>query len=154
MPDKALFLDRDGTLIVKHDYLSDPAQVELMPGVREALHHFKPGPEGAKYIEPVIEFPHNPAMSSKAQFPDHGPGLSVTGGYVYRGAKYPSLRGVYIYADYALGTIWGLRYADGKVVEHGVLLAQPKNVASFAEDADGELYVLCFDDKVFKLIVP
>ena len=40
MQDKALFLDRDGTLIVKHDYLSDPAQVELMPGVREALHHF------------------------------------------------------------------------------------------------------------------
>jgi D-glycero-D-manno-heptose 1,7-bisphosphate phosphatase len=40
MTDKALFLDRDGTLIVKHDYLADPAQVELMPGVREALHHF------------------------------------------------------------------------------------------------------------------
>jgi D-glycero-D-manno-heptose 1,7-bisphosphate phosphatase len=38
--DQALFLDRDGTLIVKHDYLSDPAQVELMPGVREALHRF------------------------------------------------------------------------------------------------------------------
>ncbi len=40
MSEKALFLDRDGTLIVKHDYLSDPALVELMPGVREALHRF------------------------------------------------------------------------------------------------------------------
>ena len=40
MSAKALFLDRDGTLIVKHDYLSDPAQVALMPGVRETLHHF------------------------------------------------------------------------------------------------------------------
>ncbi len=40
MSSPALFLDRDGTLIVKHDYLADPAQVELMPGVREALHRF------------------------------------------------------------------------------------------------------------------
>ena len=40
MSNPALFLDRDGTLIVKRDYLADPAQVELMPGVREALHRF------------------------------------------------------------------------------------------------------------------
>lgn len=30
-------LDRDGTLIVDHPYLSDPEQVELIPGVAEAL---------------------------------------------------------------------------------------------------------------------
>jgi len=34
---KALFLDRDGTLIYDKDYLSDPAGVELIPGVRDAL---------------------------------------------------------------------------------------------------------------------
>jgi D-glycero-D-manno-heptose 1,7-bisphosphate phosphatase len=37
---KALFLDRDGTLIVHHPYLADPAGVELLPGVRAALHKF------------------------------------------------------------------------------------------------------------------
>lgn len=36
---KALFLDRDGTLIVDKDYLSDPQEVELLPGIGEALHH-------------------------------------------------------------------------------------------------------------------
>lgn len=34
---KALFLDRDGTLIVDKHYLADPAGVELIPGVADAL---------------------------------------------------------------------------------------------------------------------
>ena len=34
---KALFLDRDGTIIFDKHYLSDPNAVELMPGVAEAL---------------------------------------------------------------------------------------------------------------------
>ena len=34
---KALFLDRDGTLIIDKHYLADPAGVELIPGVADAL---------------------------------------------------------------------------------------------------------------------
>ncbi|MDP3070725.1 MAG: HAD-IIIA family hydrolase [Opitutaceae bacterium] len=34
---KALFLDRDGTLILDKHYLADPAGVELIPGVASAL---------------------------------------------------------------------------------------------------------------------
>lgn len=34
---KALFLDRDGTLIFDKHYLADPAGVELIPGVAQAL---------------------------------------------------------------------------------------------------------------------
>ena len=36
---KALFLDRDGTIIIDKHYLSDPAGVELIPGVAAALAH-------------------------------------------------------------------------------------------------------------------
>jgi D-glycero-D-manno-heptose 1,7-bisphosphate phosphatase len=36
---KALFLDRDGTLIIDKDYLADPAGVVLLPGVVEGLRH-------------------------------------------------------------------------------------------------------------------
>lgn len=34
---KALFLDRDGTLIIDKDYLADPSGVELLPGIAGAL---------------------------------------------------------------------------------------------------------------------
>jgi D-glycero-D-manno-heptose 1,7-bisphosphate phosphatase len=37
MKAKALFLDRDNTLIVDKVYLADPAGVEILPGVREGL---------------------------------------------------------------------------------------------------------------------
>lgn len=38
---KALFLDRDGTLIYDKHYLADPAGVELIPSVTEALRRAK-----------------------------------------------------------------------------------------------------------------
>jgi len=113
-------------------------------GVREAAHYFKPGPEGAKYIDPVMEYPHKPNMLSASLYPDHGIGTSITGGYVYRGKKYPALDGIYLYADYTLGTIWGFRYDYDahKLTVQGKMLDQKENITSFGEDNDGELYVL------------
>ena len=122
--------------------------------VREAFHYFKPGPAGAQYADPVLEYPHRPDLLPQTKFSKHGTGLCVVGGYVYRGKKYPSLQGVYLYGDYNLGTVFGLRYQDGKVTDYGTLLSQPKNIASFAEDADGELYILGLDTGVFSVVVP
>ncbi len=121
--------------------------------VREGLHHFKPGPVGAHYNEPIIEYPHRPELLPESKFPKHTTGLCVVGGYVYRGKRYPALQGVYLYADYNLGTIWGLRYQNGNVTAYGTLLEQPKNISSFAEDADGELYVLALDAGMFSISV-
>jgi glucose/arabinose dehydrogenase len=117
--------------------------------LREASHRFKPGPEGARYIDPTIEYSHDPNSLKESKFPKHTPGMCVVGGYVYRGSKNPSLRGVYLYADFALGTIWGMRYSDGRVLEQGTLVEQPKNITSFAEDLSGELYVLTGDGHIY-----
>jgi glucose/arabinose dehydrogenase len=118
--------------------------------VNESGHHFKPGPAGAQFIKPIIDYPHRPDLQSQSIFPDHTIGLCVIGGYVYRGKQFPALDGIYIYGDYNLGTIWGLRYDYDaqKVTAEGTLLSQPKNVDSFAEDADGELYALMQDGTI------
>jgi glucose/arabinose dehydrogenase len=124
--------------------------------VREGAHHFKPGPEGAQYIDPVMEYPHRPDLLSKSLFPDHTIGLCIIGGYVYRGKAFPSLAGVYVYGDYSLGTIWGFRYDRDahKVTEQGTLLRQTDNIDSFAEDNDGELYALMQDGKILQITSP
>jgi quinoprotein glucose dehydrogenase len=124
--------------------------------VREGAHHFKPGPDGARYIDPVMEYPHKPELLSESLFPDHTIGLCVIGGYVYRGKQYPGLDGIYIYGDYNLGTIWGFRYDRDarKVTLQGKLLQQPDNIDSFAEDNDGELYALMQDGKILQITTP
>lgn len=38
---RAIFFDRDGTLIVHRPYLCRPEEIELLPGVREVLHAAK-----------------------------------------------------------------------------------------------------------------
>ena len=125
--------------------------------LRERFHEYKKKQKArGETIDPVIEYPHNAGMAAEAKFPTHTPGVSITGGYVYRGKKLPELKGVYIYGDFQMGTIWGLRHAGGKVVEHGELSKANalRTIASFAEDQSGELYVLSFDGHIYALTPP
>jgi len=124
--------------------------------VLESGHRFKPGPASSQFTRPIIDYAHGANLMPQAIFPDHSVGTCVTGGYVYRGKQFPALDGVYVYGDYTVGTIWGLRYdyAAKKVTAEGTLLQQPKNICSFAEDADGELYALMQDGAIEQIIVP
>ena len=105
--------------------------------LREGRHPYRVAGLGAELIDPVWEYSHDE-------------GASVTGGYVYRGTRWPDLAGWYVFADFVSGTIWGLRQA-GTEFEHRVLLRQPRNIASFGEGADGELYVVAFDGHVYRI---
>jgi D-glycero-D-manno-heptose 1,7-bisphosphate phosphatase len=41
MSNRAIFIDRDGTLIIDHGYIKDPNIVELIPGTKQALEMLK-----------------------------------------------------------------------------------------------------------------
>ena len=77
-------------------------------------------------------------------------GCSITGGYVYRGIRLPSLYGAYVYGDYCSGKIWALRY-DGSRVTESIQVADTKlRISSFAEDTDGELYILDLEGEIYR----
>ncbi len=88
-----------------------------------------------------------------------GAGRAVTGGYVYRGSAIPALQGTYFFGDYMMGHIWTFRYDGTSISEFADRTAQmaPPDgfgyIASFGQDAAGELYVASyFTGTVFKIV--
>ena len=79
-------------------------------------------------------------------------GCSITGGYVYRGSRLPSLRGAYVYGDFCSGRIWALRYDGSVVTEHLELIDSDLRISSFGLAESGELYILSFDEKIYRLV--
>ena len=87
---------------------------------------------------------------------DHGDGISITGGFVYRGTIIPELVGKYVFGDLALRNLpprvdGRLFYADldtGVIEEFllpdfaGGILPNGLTVHGFGEDASGELFAL------------
>lgn len=70
----------------------------------------------------------------------HTIGSCVTGGHVYRGRMNPQLEGLYIFADFYSGGIWGLIESANNVWSRISLWQSPWNIATFGEDESGELY--------------
>jgi glucose/arabinose dehydrogenase len=98
--------------------------------MREAAHCFRSDScESNGLIDPIGEYAHDE-------------GCSVTGGYVYRGAAFPSLQGLYIFGDYCSGRIWSLSRDDAGQWRQRKLLDSRLSISSFGEDQAGELYVV------------
>ena len=109
--------------------------------VREGAHGYgfpRPGP--ANRVEPAVEY-------------DHHDGCSVTGGYAYRGRAMPDLAGTIFYSDYCSGWLRSFRWKNGKATDQTQWnVGKLGSVTSFGEDADGELYVVAYDGKIWKLV--
>ena len=86
-----------------------------------------------------------------ASYPNPGQGCSITGGYVYRSTRLASLTGAYIYGEFCSGSIWLLRHDGQELTEHALLVGSPLQISSFGEDQRGELYILSFDGRVYRL---
>jgi uncharacterized repeat protein (TIGR03806 family) len=91
-----------------------------------------PSPEPSSFIgvltDPVIELSRTEASS-------------ITGGYVYRGTRFPELVGQYIFGDFIKNSIWALSLDVGTMTGTKTLLASysPGNLVTFALDRDGEI---------------
>jgi len=83
---------------------------------------------------------------------DHSLGFSVTGGYVYHGSNIPFLQNHYLYADYVSGRIWGLEQTGPNQYTSTELLDTSFNIASFAEDHLGELYIIDLGGNIRKIM--
>ena len=97
--------------------------------VREAKHCFNASTCASDgLVDPVIEYARDQ-------------GVSITGGYVYRGTRLPSLVGKLVYGDFATGHIWAVdKSADGSFVPLSLLETDHK-ISTFGQDDDGEIYV-------------
>ncbi len=68
-------------------------------------------------------------------------GFSVTGGFVYRGARIPELFGHYVFADFGTGTIFIAESQPGGLWNVVSTLSTPLRISAFGEDEDGEIYL-------------
>lgn len=84
----------------------------------------------------------------------HEEGLSITGGYVYRGAEIPEIQGTYFYSDWVNQWIKSFQYVDGEVTEERDwtedLGGPVGSVTSFGLDGHGELYITTYEGGVYK----
>lgn len=88
------------------------------------------------YIFPVYEY-------------SHIEGISITGGYVYRGNLFPELNGKYIYGDFGSKKIWALSY-DGSTTSNELISVCPQAISSFGVDEQNEIYVVGYEGKIYK----
>ena len=79
-------------------------------------------------------------------------GISVTGGYVYRGEAFPQLRGSYLFGDYATGNLWRTTQNGEGGYTTELARRTGRSIASFGEDDDGELYVVSFDGGIYRVV--
>jgi glucose/arabinose dehydrogenase len=93
-------------------------------------------PEGMVY--PFAEYPHREGD------------CSVTGGYVYRGKTVPELAGVYLFGDYCTGRIWASYRDTAGEWQTNIFMNSQRQVSSFGEDEEGELYVLDYRGSVLR----
>jgi glucose/arabinose dehydrogenase len=82
------------------------------------------------YDLPVFEYSHSSLGD-----------CSITGGFVYRGTKYPALYGKYVFTDFCSGIFRFLHLEDGVLKVRRVLDGDNSTYTSFGEDRNRELYV-------------
>jgi len=107
--------------------------------------------EAERVFDADTELALEPAIAPVSSYP-RSEGISITGGVVYRGQRFPSMQGWYLYGDYVSGNLWRVtRGADGEFTTD-LAARTGRSIASFGEDDEGELYVCSFDGGVYRVV--
>ena len=110
------------------------------------------------------EFTSLPCSADSLTLPvaefDHLRACAIVGGAVYHGAKFPEMQGVFVFADFCSGRIWGLKRPDADLnqgVRDGwqstLLLQSSVPISSIGEDEEGNVYATGYQDGVIYLIM-
>lgn len=99
------------------------------------------GPNAGTSLAPLVQY-------------DHDAGHSITGGFIYRGTSIAGLEGRYVFGDFVSGWLWHVpgttqptltvTQADG--------IGSGLGIASFAEDAQGELFVVDYAGELRRVV--
>jgi glucose/arabinose dehydrogenase len=85
----------------------------------------------------------------------HDDGCSVTGGYVYQGAKLPRLAGRYLYGDFCSGVLWSLKGApEGRAADVRRERAGVPQLTHIGRDADGEPLLASAAGSIYRAVSP
>jgi putative heme-binding domain-containing protein len=100
--------------------------------------------EGPQPIKPTQKPGPTPIRPAMIELP-HTIACSVTGGYVYRGKKFPELVGAYVFGDWETRRIWAARFEGDRVKEMPEIVKLGIRMSAFGEDNDGEIYFVEYD---------
>jgi hypothetical protein len=62
----------------------------------------------------------------------------------------PELDGWYVYGDFCSGRVWALDTADD-ASDPVVLMDSERQISSFAQTADGEVYLVTFNNAIYRI---
>ena len=115
--------------------------------IKEGSICFEPLPCSAEGLtSPVVEY-------------DHVYACAIVGGAVYRGTDFPDMQGVFFYADFCSGKIWGLTRAGADSTRdflEGWQSTPPLNasvpISSVGDDEAGNVYATGYQDGAIYMI--
>jgi len=142
-----LSFDKNGDLYAADVGQNDIEEINL---VKKGQHYGWPIREGSFFFDNNDEFNGIITTQFPINFPlvdlidpvlqyDHDEGISVTGGYVYRGSENPKLVGQYIFGDF-LRRIFVGNLSSGEINQ--INLTPDIFIYSFMQDNSGELYFM------------
>lgn len=91
--------------------------------------------KGGDFALPVIAYPHTE-------------GISITGGYVYRGKQFPTMEGIYIFGDWAFKIFYMDKNEQQQWVKHDCKFEGKEDnkfdfrINSFGVNEEGEIYMV------------